>query len=84
MAQPSCLNPGTLLEFSLTESLFLPLLGGQDVVGAEGESFATRHFEEGGQIKGLLMIVQTSVEFRDPSRVGQESIEVSEAHGREG
>lgn len=84
MAQSPGLRPGTLLEFALAEALLLPLLGGQDVFRTEGEPFAMRHFKEGVKIEGLLMIVQTSIEFRDPSCVGQESIEVSEAHGRGG
>jgi len=81
MAQPARLRPGPLLQLLVAEALLLALLGGDHIGLLHGETGAVGQGQEGGEVEGVLVIVQLSVQLGPFAHVGKEGVQLLQAHG---
>ena len=80
MAQPPCLLSRSALQLLIAEGLLRPLLRGDHVVFIDVEAGAAGQGQEIGQ---FLRFMQLAIERRIAVGMGEEGIELVQAHGRD-
>jgi len=80
MAQPARLRPCLLLQLFIAEALLLALLGGQHIDLVHDEACVSGEGQEGGKVKGVLVIVQLPVQLGALPGMGEEGVQLLQAH----
>ena len=81
MAQAPRLGPRPGLQLLVAEAGLGPLLGSDHVGLVDGVAGAAGQGQEGRQIRGIGRVVEAAIEGGIGLRVGQEGIQLVEAHG---
>lgn len=82
MTQPPRLLPGTALQLLVTEVLLGALLSGEHIALRQRKAVITGEGEEGLQIERLGGVVKPGLQIRMPAGMGEEGVELLEAHRR--
>lgn len=82
MAQPPCLLPGSTLQLLVAEVRLGALLSGKHIALLQRKAVITGKGEKGLQIQGVGGIVKPGLQIRMPAGVGEECVELGEAHRR--
>ena len=84
MTQPPGFLAGAALQFRIAEIGFGPLLGRDHVVFIHRETGGGGEGQERLQVQGIGGIAQAPFQIRILAGMGQESIELVQAHGGDG
>lgn len=80
MAQPPRLVAGPALQFRIAEGLLGPELGSEDIRLLHRVTSLAGQGQKGLQIQGFSMVAEPTRQFGVPLGVGQEGIELVQAH----